>query len=483
MKNIYNLEKDLSCDILIVGSGAGGSVAAKELTSRGKDCILLEEGSFFEMDHFNGSIKNSMLQAWRNSGFTPIVGNPSIAFGEGMCLGGGTFVNGGLIWRTPANILKKWEKLIDGYAQNNLNDHFNLIEKNLEVKIENNQDNLNKDSQIIYDHAKKKNIKSLFVPRALKYCKRHNNCSTGCSSKGKLSVVEGYLSKVENNLRIFTNSRMLKIHTKNNKINSVEVKNKKDNSIKAIKCNPLILACGATQTPLLLSKSFGRDVGNINMKIHLNLRLGAKFKDNIYPEKGTIFTTQIQEYLDDGVIFMSSNINKSLFASSNLKMPTDELKSYFENFNKMSNFVLQVKPESGVSMKNLFNFPVLIFNLSNNDLEMIKKYLIYFSNFLFECGFEEIILPFQKDYRFDSIKKVRERVNYVKKKELEMISVHGMSSTPISKEKNHFFNNNGQSHKFNNLYCVDASILPSNIGESPQGTIMAFAHEIVNRIN
>ena len=219
------------------------------------------------------------------------------------------------------------------------------------------------------------------------------------------------------------------------------------------------------------------------MKIHLNLRLGAKFKDNIYPEKGTIFTTQIQEYLDDGVIFMSSNINKSLFASSNLKMPTDELKSYFENFNKMSNFVLQVKPESGVSMKNLFNFPVLIFNLSNNDLEMIKKYLIYFSNFLFECGFEEIILPFQKDYRFDSIKKVRERVNYVKKKELEMISVHGMSSTPISKEKNHFFNNNGQSHKFNNLYCVDASILPSNIGESPQGTIMAFAHEIVNRIN
>ena len=218
MKNIYNLVEDLSCDFLIVGSGAGGSVAAKELTSKGKDCILLEEGNYFKMDHFKGSIKNSMSQAWRNSGFTPIVGNPNIAFGEGMCLGGGTFVNGGLIWRTPSKVLDKWEKFIDGYSQNNLKDHFNLIEKNLEVKIENNDDGLNKDSQIIFDHAKKKNIKTLFVPRALKYCKRQNNCSTGCSSKGKISVVEGYLSKVENNLRIFTNSKVTKIYSKDNKI-------------------------------------------------------------------------------------------------------------------------------------------------------------------------------------------------------------------------------------------------------------------------
>ena len=42
-ENIYNLVEDLSCDFLIVGSGAGGSVAAKELTSKGKDCILLEK--------------------------------------------------------------------------------------------------------------------------------------------------------------------------------------------------------------------------------------------------------------------------------------------------------------------------------------------------------------------------------------------------------------------------------------------------------
>ena len=117
------------------------------------------------------------------------------------------------------------------------------------------------------------------------------------------------------------------------------------------------------------------------MNIHLNLRIGAKFKDNIYPEKGTIFTSQIQEFLDDGVIFMSSNINKSLFASSNLKMSSEELTRYFHDFDKISNFVLQVRPESKVNINNVFNVPIMTFELSNKDLEMIKKYIIYFSNF------------------------------------------------------------------------------------------------------
>tara|TARA_B100000676_G_C17758485_1_gene670307 strand:- start:624 stop:800 length:177 start_codon:yes stop_codon:yes gene_type:complete len=40
---------------------------------------------------------------------------------------------------------------------------------------------------------------------------------------------------------------------------------------------------------------------------------------------------------------------------------------------------------------------------------------------------------------------------------------------------------NGQVYNYDNLYVSDASVLPTNIGESPQATIMAFAHEIVAR--
>ena len=137
-------------------------------------------------------------------------------------------MNGGLIWRTPDHILDNWEKekRLEGYNIKNLEKHFKKIEKNLHVKIENNSDGLNKDSQIIYDKAKEKNLKTLFVPRAIKHCFRHNNCTTGCTSKGKISVLDGYLSELENKIKIIVNAKVKKIFSENDKVKFVEVLNK-----------------------------------------------------------------------------------------------------------------------------------------------------------------------------------------------------------------------------------------------------------------
>ena len=42
-----NLEDQLQCEYLIIGSGAGGSTASKYLIEKGKDVILIEEGEHF----------------------------------------------------------------------------------------------------------------------------------------------------------------------------------------------------------------------------------------------------------------------------------------------------------------------------------------------------------------------------------------------------------------------------------------------------
>ena len=57
-----------------------------------------------------GSISKSFLYAWRNAGITPILSKSSYGFGEGKCLGGGTYINGGLIWRTPKIVLDNWNQ-------------------------------------------------------------------------------------------------------------------------------------------------------------------------------------------------------------------------------------------------------------------------------------------------------------------------------------------------------------------------------------
>ena len=98
------------CEYVVIGSGAGGSVAAMELSEAGKDVIILEEGLYFDSSDFKNDISDMTKASWRNSGVTPFWGKPPIGFAEGRCVGGSTVINGGLIWRTPEHILDLWKK-------------------------------------------------------------------------------------------------------------------------------------------------------------------------------------------------------------------------------------------------------------------------------------------------------------------------------------------------------------------------------------
>jgi choline dehydrogenase-like flavoprotein len=477
--------KNLSCDYLVVGSGAGGSVAASEIVKNGQDCILIEEGDFFEIDHFKGSFTKSITSTWRNAGFTPIFGKPSFAFAEGRCLGGSTYINGGLIWRTPKKILNNWnDSHLDGYNYKNLEEHFVNIEKKLNVITETNDDGFNLDSKIIHESATSKNIKSVYVPRAVKNCQRKNVCYTGCASGAKQSVLQAYTYESSHKgLRILINSRVEKINFKSNQAYSAIVLNKKTSEKFVIKFKKIILACGVLQTPLLVNKSLEKKIFNFDMSIHLNLRISAIFKNKINAGLGTMFTTQIQEFIDDGDIFMSTNFNKSNFLSSISNLKNEKLNEILKYIDSTASFVLQTKPTSKVKVLNTFDKHFLRFSLNDIDFINIKKKLKYFSDFLFSSGAVKVILPIKNNIIISDKSQVDLIIQKLKKKDLIMLSVHGMSSMPMSKKDSHLLNCDGRFRNFSNLYATDASILPTNIGESPQGTIMAFAYEIMKRMS
>ena len=140
MKNTIYQSEQLICDryrceYLVIGSGAGGSVAAMELAEAGKDIIVIEEGFHYKTADFTNNISNMTQNTWRNMGIAPFWGKPPIGFAEGKCVGGGTVINGGLLWRTPQRILDIWanEYGVSGYTNDDLKLHFEKIEKILNV--------------------------------------------------------------------------------------------------------------------------------------------------------------------------------------------------------------------------------------------------------------------------------------------------------------------------------------------------------------
>ncbi len=99
----------LDCDVLVVGSGAGGATAAATLAAAGRQVVVVEEGPMVTTDELRRwSIGRRLARLYRDSGFGAAVGNPPVALPMGRCIGGTTTVNSGTCFATPDDVLGEW---------------------------------------------------------------------------------------------------------------------------------------------------------------------------------------------------------------------------------------------------------------------------------------------------------------------------------------------------------------------------------------
>ena len=98
---------DLSCDVCVIGSGAGGGVAAAVLAAAGKEVIVLEAGGYFDDADFDGAELTGFKSLYSECGFAS-TRDHSVGFLAGECLGGGTVVNYCTSFRTPREIREEW---------------------------------------------------------------------------------------------------------------------------------------------------------------------------------------------------------------------------------------------------------------------------------------------------------------------------------------------------------------------------------------
>ena len=73
----------LDCDVVIVGSGAGGAPMAAELAEAGFDVLVVEEGRYYQTRDFTADTSAMVRQLYRDGGGTMALGNPPVMFQEG----------------------------------------------------------------------------------------------------------------------------------------------------------------------------------------------------------------------------------------------------------------------------------------------------------------------------------------------------------------------------------------------------------------
>ena len=106
-----------------------------------------------------------------------------------------------------------------------------------------------------------------------------------------------------------------------------------------------------------------------------------------------------------------------------------------------------------------------------------------FKTRLFDVGAEEIILPLKNNKSIIKDKiELKVCLEGCTENELIGLSVHGMYACKMGDSpRNSVVNLDGQVWGNDNLYVLDSSILPTNIGESPQGAILTTIDLILQK--
>src|SRR5882672_3444489 len=106
----HRLDGDLAveCDVVVVGTGAGGAVVGRELAEAGLAVVFVEEGRYFDRSDFTGRAFEMQQKLYRRGGSTFSIGNTGIPIPLGQTVGGSTTVNSGTCYRTPDRVLRRW---------------------------------------------------------------------------------------------------------------------------------------------------------------------------------------------------------------------------------------------------------------------------------------------------------------------------------------------------------------------------------------
>ena len=448
-------------EIIIVGSGPGGSISAVNLLKAGFDVLVIERGDFFRMGELQEYSYKEMKKKYNNGGLTATLGISRINYVEGSCLGGGSEINSGLYHRLPQKKFLEWkDKFGLEYDNKTLLNIYNEIEKRLNISFSPKEE-IPLASLKLLEGSQKMGLNCIEVPRWVKVSKK---------GTVKQSMTETYLNEYINlGGKYILNSSVEKIKKYNNifelEISSASKKFK-------LECTKIFLCSGAIHSPYLLRKSGIINHIGSTLKLHPSFKFIAEFDQIVNKKNMGVPVHQVKGHKNYS---MGCSISSRAYLGIGLNDTANYKK--IKNWQNMASYYVMISPEGYGKVRAYpwIKSPLVFYKLLNKDYECLIKGAKDLGNILLESGARALYPSCNKSIKFID-KNDLERLTKVKRKNLNLMSIHLFSSLRMGNTAQKYATNPyGKLWEEDNIFINDASILCDSPGVNPQGTILAFA--------
>jgi choline dehydrogenase-like flavoprotein len=461
---------------IIVGSGAGGSVAFSELT-KVTDVLLMEEGKYSAKQSEFHDDSWVLRNLYRDQGLRVALGSPSLVIGEGVAIGGSTEINGGVFWELPNKVSDEWRNL--GWSEadsSNFCENNDFYSKILKVNFLEDRDKYDLDSLKMIKGATKLGWRLAKVPRIVDGCQRANRCAFGCPNDRKMTMSKTLIPQgIENGGQLFPSHKLLKISRERDYIKLFFLNSGK---LTQFKSKNVILSCGSLETIRILENNKLVKGNELKTFFHSNLRIVAEFEDDIYSQKGTIYTRQISEFLNDGILIMPTNFSPETLSLTCGNYRHNIIRDLFRSISKLAIYTCQVRTKGAISkLDSVLNSVVQHrVNWHQDDNVLIRLALLRTVKLCFASGAKRVLLPISDSnwiYGYNEALVELENSNFTR---YIISTVHLMGGSNYL-TRDSIINPFGELNIDSRISLSDSSILPSSTIESPQVSIMSLAKQ------
>ncbi|HVF40722.1 MAG TPA: GMC family oxidoreductase N-terminal domain-containing protein [Gemmatimonadaceae bacterium] len=487
----------LDCDVCVIGSGAGGSVAAGLLAETGNKIIVLEAGSDWQSPDFDQREDPGTRELYLDRGTTSTV-DLSMSLLAGAALGGGTIVNWQTSLKLPADVRDEWAETsgCSHFAGESFERSLDSVWERLSIGTEESQHNEN--NAALQRGCEALGYDSMVIPRNSAECdlSQCGNCVYGCRHGGKQSAAVTYLRDAQRNgdTTIIARCTADKVVITNGEVERVIATATDHSGLRykvEVRARRIVLACGALHSPALLMRS---GVTNSHIGRHLRLHpttgIGATFADRIEAWRGPPQTIVCGEFsrLRGGYGFRieTAPAHPGLLASSTPWLGSREYRENMQQSGNKALWIILVRDRSsGVVTVDHDGRPVLRYQPASGEQEMFREGIIAARSIAAAAGAQMVQsvhtapITWQRSGSpngkgtFDSaVRNARASRNH-----LGLFSAHQMGTCRMgASPRSAVCDARGEVFGVRGLFIADASAFPGSSGVNPMITIMALAH-------
>jgi long-chain-alcohol oxidase len=483
-------DERLACDVVVVGSGAGGGVAAAELARRGLDVVVLEKGGYAAERDFH-HLEGDAYQELYLYGLTLTTDDLACRIVAGSTLGGGTVVNYTTSFKTPDRVLAEWAESsgVEAFASGEVAASLDAVAERAGVTTGQSAPGVR--DQLMEQGLRRLGWHAAPLPRNVRGCAQDAGCGWcgfGCRLGAKQSTLVTFLEDAAaHGARIVVGADVRRVLVDEGWAVGVEAQ--VGASRLRVRARAVVAAGGAIETPALLLRSGLR--GQVGHHLHLHPGTAAMgvFDEPVRWWEGTTqarYSAELRDRLGDWApIFETVPLHPAAAAAALPWQSAAQHRDLMERSAHLSLIgVLCRDTSDGRVRVDRDGNPRVRWRLNQQDEDRMAAGVAAAGAVLAAAGATEVFSVHRQRCSFrpggagahrawaETTRQAGFRAGRA-----TLASYHQMGSCRMGTDPaTSAVGPDQQAHEIKALYVADSSVFPTAVGVNPMLTVMGLAH-------